>query len=169
MRMKPWQPYIHRFVSSPAITRILSRVVTLIDRPMLEITQGYFSPSGFIAGWPVIHLTTIGAKTGLKRSIAVLGIPEGDEIILIASNFAKNKNPSWYYNLKKNPTAWIRSNGKTRMYLAREADPDNYDHYWNAALNAHIGYDSYRQRSTRKIPILILSPADEPAALDKTG
>ena len=156
----------------PGVTRILSNVVTRIDPPFLLLTHGRFSPSGFIAGFPVYNLTTVGAKSGKQRTHPVIGIPVGDKFVLIASNFGKNNNPAWYYNLLSNPSAQINQDGGSKSYHARQADPKEYDIYWKLAVSTYSGFDSYRRQTTRRIPILILTPniiLDEPATLVRPG
>ena len=40
-------------------------------------------------------LTTTGAKTGRPRTLPVLALPDGQDVILIASNFGRPRHPSW--------------------------------------------------------------------------
>jgi deazaflavin-dependent oxidoreductase (nitroreductase family) len=67
-------------------------------------------------------LTTTGARSGLVRTLPVLGLPDGDGMILIASNFGRPHNPSWYHNLRANPQATIAVGGVSRAVVARELD-----------------------------------------------
>jgi deazaflavin-dependent oxidoreductase (nitroreductase family) len=149
---------IQRFVSIPAVTRFFLPFIAQIDLPLLRLTKGHFSPSGFIAGWPVVSLTTTGAKTGQPRTTPVIGIPDGPRVILFATNFGQNKNPAWYYNLKFNSSATISYQGRINVYHAYEADGSEREHYWRMAEATHLGYRQYRQRARRAIPVMVLEP-----------
>ena len=160
-----WQKLIQSFVSHPRITRIFSRFVTKIDRPILKLTHGRFSPTGFIAGWPVITLNTTGAQSGQVRTTPLIGIPDGDKSILVASNFGQANNPGWYYNLRTNPTDWVTYGGKSRFYQAYEASGEELDRYWDLAISTFSGYLLYQKRANRTFPIIVLAPTS-PALLD---
>ena len=54
-------------------------------------------------GWPIIQLTAIGAKTNRPRTVPLVGLPDEENIVLVASNFGRKHNPGWYYNLKAHP------------------------------------------------------------------
>lgn len=156
-----WRRSVQRFVSLQAATRLLSRFVARIDRPFLKLTKGHFSPSGFLAGWPVVTLQTTGAKSGQARITPLIGIPDGEKFILIASNYGQNRNPAWYYNLVANPVAWVTFTGRKRQYHAIEAKGVERERYWGLAVSAHSGYQDYQSRAGRTIPIMVLSPIVE--------
>jgi deazaflavin-dependent oxidoreductase (nitroreductase family) len=88
-----------------------------------------------------------------------VGIPEGDSIVLVASNFGSQTHPAWYYNLRAHPQATLAVNGRSGTYLAREAAGVERERYWNRAVELYRGFDAYRLRASgRTIPIMILSP-----------
>lgn len=156
-----WRRSVQRFVSLQTATRLLSRFVARIDRPILKLTKGHFSPSGFLAGWPVVNLQTTGAKSGQARVTPLIGIPDGEKFILIASNYGQTRNPAWYYNLVANPVAWLTFKGLRRQYQAVEALGAERERYWGMAVSAHTGYQDYQSRAGRTIPIMVLSPIEE--------
>jgi deazaflavin-dependent oxidoreductase (nitroreductase family) len=151
---------IRKLVAYPFVTRLFAPFIARVDRPILRLTKGHFSPSGFIAGWPVINLTTIGAKSGLPRTTPVIGIPDGQKIILIATNFGKANNPAWYYNLKSNPNAAVSFQGRSVNYTAIEANESEREICWQMADATYHGYSQYRRRAKRTIPIMILEPEE---------
>ena len=40
-------------------------------------------------------LTTTGAKTGQQRVWPVLGVPDGDNLVVMASNWGQRQHPAW--------------------------------------------------------------------------
>lgn len=160
IEFRSWQRAIHRLASRPKLTSFLSNFVHYLDKPVLRLTRGRFSFSGFLAGWPVVELTTIGAKSGLIRRTALIGIPDGENIILIASNFGKSKHPAWYYNVVANPQVELAFNGCTRNYTARQAESEERSRYWRMAEQIYLGFPLYKERAgERQIPIMVLSPS----------
>ena len=111
-----------------------------------------------LVGLPIIHLTMRGAKTGKLRLLPLVGIPDGADFALIATNFGQKHNPGWYYNLKAHPECHVQKNGKLEAYIAREANGQEYEKYWQLALSYYAGYDKYRERAGRRIPIMVLEP-----------
>ena len=151
-----------KFTSSKFGARIASRVLHPIDKAILKRTKNRTSLTSLLSGIPVIVLTTTGAKSGLPRTVPLLGVVKGEEVFLIASNWGQAKHPSWYYNLKANPEAHLSFHGKEGMYLARDASDAEREMYWAEAVALYAGYAEYKKRiRTRKIPMFILSPSKE--------
>lgn len=83
-------------------------------------------------------------------------------IAVAAANWGSEKMPSWYYNLRANPQASVLLDGRERICTAREAQGEEYDHYWKLAEATYLGMHEYRQRvGDRRIPIMILSEAND--------
>jgi deazaflavin-dependent oxidoreductase (nitroreductase family) len=130
--------------------------VHYFDRKLLDWTNGRFSFGGML-GWPVIEITTLGAKTHTPRTVPLIGLVDGDQIALVASSFGREHNPAWYYNLKAHPQCDVRFNGRTGKYIAREAEGEEYEHYWQLALSYYAGYEKYKERAShRHIPLMLL-------------
>ena len=159
-KQRTWiQQILLKFTSSKLGAKIASRVLPPIDKAILKRTQNRTSLTSLLSGIPVIVLTTTGAKSGLPRTVPLLGVVKGEEVFLIASNWGQAKHPSWYYNLKANPKAHLSFSGKEGMYLARAASDAERETYWTEAVDMYAGYAEYKKRiKTRKIPMFILSP-----------
>jgi deazaflavin-dependent oxidoreductase (nitroreductase family) len=94
--------------------------------------------------------------------VPLVAIPGDDEeIVLIASNWGRDRHPGWYHNLKAHPKATLAWNGRRRPYHAREATEAERDAYWQKAERLYAGYAAYRRRTTRRIPIMILESVRE--------
>ncbi|MBT7070579.1 MAG: nitroreductase family deazaflavin-dependent oxidoreductase [Anaerolineae bacterium] len=128
----------------------------------MRLTKNRSSLTSILSGIPVIVLTTTGAKSGVPRTVPLLGLVKGDDVFLIASNWGQAHHPSWYYNLKANPEAQLSIGKETGQYIARDATDPEREEYWVEAVNMYAGYAEYKKRiSTRKIPMFILSPIKE--------
>lgn len=153
-----FQRLLHRFVMIKQVTAFFAPRTHAIDGFFLRITEGKHTLSK-ILGWNIIQLNTIGAKTGKAYTIILIGLLDGDKIALIASNFGREKNPAWYYNLKANPACDVQMNGVLRKYTARETKGEERERYWKMAVAHYEGYEKYKQRAShRHIPVMLLEP-----------
>ena len=154
-----WRVTLFRMLSQPIVTTFFGAVVDHVDLALMKTTNGRFSITAWITGWPVVTLTTIGAHSGQPRQTPLIGIPQEDRFILIASNFGRPKHPAWYHNLKKHPSVELFLNGHSATYIAREAQGDERQRYWQLAAQVNPGFDAYAARAIgRTIPVIILDP-----------
>ena len=104
-------------------------------------------------------VTTIGAKSGQPRTLPLVAVPDGENVILIASNFGQKHHPAWYYNLRAHPEVQLTYEGKTVTYLACETSSEERERCWQKAAQLYSGYTVYKQRAShRQIPVLLLTP-----------
>jgi deazaflavin-dependent oxidoreductase (nitroreductase family) len=132
------------------------RVFSHIDRSLLRLSGGRLS---LAVGQPILLLTTKGAKTGHRRATPLLYVPDGADIILIASNGGRPRHPAWYHNLRAHPEAILLLQGKEGRYQAREAHGEERERLWRKAVDTYAGYQAYsRWTGGRQIPVMILTP-----------
>ena len=119
---------------------IFARTLHPLDRLLLRLSRGRVSIPGVLTGLPVVMLTTIGAKSGKLRTVPVVGLSDGDKVVVIASNFGQARHPAWYYNLRAHPEATLELPGRTGRYLAREATPAEWQIYWRRAAICTLAF-----------------------------
>lgn len=141
----------------------MAKVYGVIQQPLDELvyrlSRGGTTASSWLAGVEITMLTTTGARTGLPRTLPVLGLPDGDAVIVIASNFGRPRNPSWYHNLRANPHATVVLGGVTRELVARELDGPERERDYRRGEEIYPGFTHYcRWASNRRIPVLRLEP-----------
>jgi deazaflavin-dependent oxidoreductase (nitroreductase family) len=145
------------FIRSPAGRLIAMKVATRVDPVLLRISGGRASMGLML---PTANLTTTGAKSGDLRTVTILYFSDGDDVILIASSFGREKHPAWYYNLIANPEAVLEKRGRHADYRASEvADPSERERLFAQADLVYPGYADYRVRTRavgREIPIMRL-------------
>jgi deazaflavin-dependent oxidoreductase (nitroreductase family) len=132
-----------------------------MDRLVYRLSDGRFTAVSLLGGLPMITLTTTGAKSGRKCCVPLIAIPDGDNVLLIASNWGKKRHPAWYYNLRANARVEVEMGGEKGDFIACEAADAEYDAYWGKAVSIFGGYDAYKERTGgREIPIIVLTPAE---------
>ena len=161
MDRKPnaFQKFLHRFLMLQPVSKFLSVALYRLDKILFRLTQGKHAVTE-VVGLPVIQLTTVGAKSGEKRAMPLVGFFDGEKIALIASNFGGKHNPGWYYNLKANPRCTVEVHGRAVEYVARQAEGAERETYWAMAVSYYKGYELYKTRAAhRQIPVIVLEPA----------
>lgn len=128
-----------------------------IDGAVFRASGGRTTASAVFIGLPIITLTTTGAKSGRPRSVPLVGIPDGERLILIASNWGQAKHPAWYHNIRANPAVTVTIRGATRSYAARELAGPEREAAWARAVALYPGYRGYAARTGgRAIPVIAL-------------
>jgi deazaflavin-dependent oxidoreductase (nitroreductase family) len=155
-----WQRIIQRLAMIEMIsTGFLKPYLHRLDTTVLQRSKGRISLTSMLTGLPVVVLSSTGAKSGKTKKTPLVGIPDQDKIILIASWFGSTSYPGWYYNLLVNPEVELSQNKITQKYIARLASPEERQEYWQIAVYYYPGYQAYQKRCERReIPIFILEP-----------
>jgi deazaflavin-dependent oxidoreductase (nitroreductase family) len=153
-----------RLVRRTAATRLMARIYGVIQQPLdrlaYRLTDGRSTVSSWLAGVQITMLTTTGARTGKPRTLPVLCLPDGEDMILIASNFGRPHNPAWYHNLRANPRATIHFDGTRREVTARELSGTERERDYRRGEDIYPGFTHYRRwAANRQIPVLRLGPA----------
>lgn len=115
---------------------------------------------GHLGDAPIAIVTTVGAKTGKKRTVPLLYLEDGASLVLVASNGGADQHPAWYHNLRARPRAKVQIGSETRNMHARDATPEEVATYWPRLVDIFSRYDTYREMTDRQIPLVILEPAE---------
>jgi deazaflavin-dependent oxidoreductase (nitroreductase family) len=142
------------------MTWLYLRILQQADQYVYVLTRGRTTLSSWLSGLPVVMLTTIGARTGQRRTLPVLGLPDGERIVLIASNYGRRRNPSWYHNLRKNPRATVSVEGVIYEVEAHELTGEERERCFQRGVEMYPGFAVYRRWAAgRQIPVIKLDPA----------
>lgn len=116
---------------------------------------------------PSLLLHTTGAKTGRPRTNSLTYARDGDSYLIVASNGGSHRYPGWYHNLRKRPEAEINVGPKRFPVTAQRVTPDDEDYLrlWQIVNKNNANrYTSYQRRTSRPIPVFVLTPAGESTA-----
>jgi len=117
--------------------------------------------SSRMAGYSILLLFTTGNKSGVAYTIPLTYFQDGDNFLVVASNWGKEHNPGWYYNLLHKPEAAIQVNERILHVVAHPATGDEYTQLWKAITSRNNFYVRYQKKTTRKIPVMVLIPVNE--------
>jgi deazaflavin-dependent oxidoreductase (nitroreductase family) len=112
-----------------------------------------------VAGLPVLELITVGHRSGEERQILINYVDGGGSPAIIGSNAGRDADPAWVRNLRANPRARARWDGRWHDVTAVELEGSAREAAWDAAVAANPGYAEYEAGMTRTIPIMRLDAA----------
>jgi deazaflavin-dependent oxidoreductase (nitroreductase family) len=107
---------------------------------------------------PVLLLDHVGAKSGTRRTSPLGYVPDGENLVVVASKGGYPSNPAWFHNLMANPDTSVQVGSSRRQVHARVADPQERERLWPKVVQAYSGYGDYQRRTEREIPLVILEP-----------
>src|SRR5262245_27169947 len=136
------------------LTVALQNAVTWIHSVLYRSSKGVIG--GRIANSPVLLLTTTGRRTGKKRTVPLLYLMDGRNVVLVASNGGAVRHPTWWLNLQNTPEAWIQIKSQRQCVKAEQASKMDKQRLWPRLTAMYPGYARYQQITERDIPVVIL-------------
>jgi len=109
----------------------------------------------------ILLLHSRGHKSGKEYVTPIAYFYTDGFYFLIGSNWGKEQNAGWYYNLLAQPRTTIEVKGRRVSVEARPAEGRQYDRLWEYAVQHHPPYLHYKEMTKRHIPIVMLKPVTE--------
>jgi deazaflavin-dependent oxidoreductase (nitroreductase family) len=108
-----------------------------------KVIEEYRANKG-AGGRPLLLLTTTGVRTGEPRTTPMMYVPDGDRLLVIASNAGAPKHPDWYRNLVADPAVTV------------EVDAERFE--TTAEVPERRGAGQVVRRDRGEVPVLRRSP-----------
>lgn len=124
----------------------LGRAYVPIDRLLGRLTKGRFVALR-LPGVPSLLLTTTGRKTGQRRTQPLLYAPDGDNFIVIGSNWGQQHHPAWSGNLLADPAATVTLAGAEIPVRARLVAGTERERLRESLLSVWPAYGVYERRA----------------------
>lgn len=142
------------------VIKVMSQANTwLYQRTGGRVGGNWRVGSALTAPVPVCLLTTTGRKSGEPRTVPLLHLPEGDRVLLVASQGGLPKHPQWYRNILADPDVTIQVGRRRRSMTAREATPAERAELWPRLVDRYADFASYQANTSRVIPVIICEPS----------
>ena len=115
---------------------------------------------GQFEGARMILLHHIGARSGTERvSPLVYFLDPDDRIVIIAAKAGAPTNPDWYHNLKAHPMVDVEVGAETFPVEVTEIEGVEREEIWTRVVAEMPGFGGYEKKTTRTIPVLMLTRA----------
>ena len=135
----------------------VGRRLVPVDRALQRVTKGRIDRFGR-GSLPTLLLTTVGSKSGLRRTVPLLYTKDGDAYVVTASNWGQQHHPAWSGNLLATPEATVEIGGREIPVRAELAEGDDRARLWSKVTSVWPAYDTYEERSGRVIRVFLLRP-----------
>ena len=110
---------------------------------------------GFPEPMPSLLLTTIGRRSGEKRTSPLFYGKSGDAYVVIGSKGGADRHPAWYLNLLANPTAELQVGSELFTVHARVAKGKEREQLWEQMAQIAPPYNDYQKKTRREIPVIV--------------
>lgn len=142
---------------------LVDRMWPVINRLMDGHRIAYRATGGLIGhrlpgAPPFLLLDHVGAKSGRRRTAALVYFRDGDDVVIVASKGGHPRHPGWFHNLRAHPETTIQIGSRRIPVRARVATPAQRQRLWPKAVATYGGYRDYQERTEREIPLVILEP-----------
>jgi deazaflavin-dependent oxidoreductase (nitroreductase family) len=138
--------------------RPILRIGWALHRALFRATGGRIGTERAGDGLGTLFLTSTGRRSGKARRNALFYIEDGPDFVVVASNAGDNADPSWWHNLQAAPDAEVMIGSQAIPVRARHAAPEDVVRLWPRLVKANPDYATYREKATRDIPVVVLSP-----------
>jgi len=113
---------------------------------------------GRFEGRPLLLLHTRGARSQQERINPVAYTKDDDRLVVIASKGGAPTNPDWYYNILANPVVTLEVGTEQFQARADVAEEPERTRLYDRMVEIMPGFDEYRRRTQRVIPVIVLTP-----------
>ena len=108
------------------------------------------------SGYPIVVITSVGAKTGNLRKNPVMRVERDGTYVAIASMGGAPTNPEWYHNLLAHPEVELQDGSEKHTYTARLVQGAERREWWDYAVRTWPTYAEYEKKTDREIPVFVL-------------
>lgn len=131
------------------------RLFVAFHRALYRLSGGKIG--GKVGKAPILLLTTTGRKSGQPRTSPLGYESDGDRLLVVASALGSATHPAWYLNLRANPRVTVRRGAENREMIATTATGDERARLWARLVRDYPHFEQHQRKTTREIPVVILS------------
>jgi deazaflavin-dependent oxidoreductase (nitroreductase family) len=151
-----YRDFINNLSVTPFGVWLVKTFAARVDPLVYRLTGGRYTSSGPLT-IPQLTLTTIGRKSGKERTVQLGYTADGDDVLIVASNFGGTNHPAWSYNLDANPSAKIRLGAEDRSVIAARLTDSEKAILWPKIANTIPQMKTYVTKTDRNIKVYRLS------------
>ena len=104
----------------------------------------------------LLLMHTTGAKSGLPRLNPAAYTKDRERLVIIASKGGADTHPDWYYNLVANPNFAIEVGKEKYDAVANVEEEPERTRLYDQMAAQYPGFEEYRQKTSRVIPVITL-------------
>jgi len=140
----PLTRLMRRLGQTSQFAAVYRRVGPVIDPRIAHLRQGRVMAK--VYGFPVLLLHSTGAKSGQARTSPLLYVRDGDDLMLLGTNFGQPKHPAWTANLLAHPKAAVEIGPVRLLVVAELVDRETWQRIFPSFVAVYPGYANYLER-----------------------
>lgn len=121
-----------------------------------QLIQEFRANGGPTDGRPLLLLTTVGRRSGQRRTTPMMHLQIDGRDLVIASNNGASRDPDWFHNLVAEPHVMVETAGEAYPARAVVATGELRDRLWSEVVATYPFFGEHQSRLTRKIPVVVL-------------
>ena len=112
---------------------------------------------GQFEGFPLLLLTSTGARSGEQRVNPIAYFDIDGRIYVVGSAAGRDRNPAWVHNIRTHPEVTVvRGSDAPAAATARELPVEQRDRIYEIVVQRAPGFGEYEKRTDRVIPVFEL-------------
>jgi deazaflavin-dependent oxidoreductase (nitroreductase family) len=108
--------------------------------------------------WGALRLTTVGRRTGKKRSVILGYFEDGANLVTMAMNGWSPGEPAWWLNLRARPEARVEVKGGAFAVRGRAARGEERARLWARWAEIDENLDSYAALRPSETAVVVFEP-----------
>jgi deazaflavin-dependent oxidoreductase (nitroreductase family) len=113
---------------------------------------------GQFEGFPLLLLTSVGAKTGAERVNPLAYFDIGGRMYIVGSAAGRDTNPAWVANIRANPQVHVEIGANPAApATTAELPRTDRDHIFDIVKHRAPGFADYERSTDRVIPVFEVS------------
>ena len=110
-------------------------------------------------GMELLYLSTLGARSGQRRTHPVARFDDGDSWIIVASAAGAVTHPAWYHNIVAHPDdVSVEVSGTKHRVQVEQLEGEARDRAWELVTDKAPRFKDYLTKTDRPLPVLRLTP-----------
>ena len=116
---------------------------------------------GQFEGFPLLLLTSTGAKSGDQRVSPTAYFDIEGKLYIVGSAAGRGRDPAWAFNIRAHPDVTVEiGSDPPKAFTAHELPRAERDRVYPLVVERAPGFGDYEKRTDRVIPIFELVPTD---------
>lgn len=146
-----------RLALNPVFRTLGKVLVPRIDRVLHRVTRGRIHLAD--AAVPTLLLVVAGRRSGQPRSVPLAYVPDGDDYLVVGSNWGQADHPVWTLNLLAADTAVVEAGGRRVEVVPELLEGPARAEAWERLRAVWPTYDDYTDRAAgRELRVFRLRP-----------
>ena len=122
-----------------------------------------------VGPWSALLLVTRGRKSGERRTVGLNYLTDDGRLVVVGSYAGEDRHPAWWLNLLADPRAEVQVGAARYSVTARELEGPDRDRMWARVVDTDPSYAAYEDRTTRRIPVVVLERIADARQADVAG